>query len=130
MSPSRPFIIRPVATSLLMAAILLIGIVGFRQLPIERWVTTPLYILEFTYPENAGRLHLPLKVKVQRRAVEDDDDPDPAVLEEFHIEEIEDARGAVRVELRRPSSDMAALTTLLRRVFPPVADRVLRFEME
>ncbi|HMK84424.1 MAG TPA: multidrug efflux RND transporter permease subunit [Steroidobacteraceae bacterium] len=34
MNPSRPFIIRPIATSLLMAAILLIGVVGFRQLPI------------------------------------------------------------------------------------------------
>jgi multidrug efflux pump len=34
MNPSRPFILRPIATSLLMAAILLIGIVGFRQLPI------------------------------------------------------------------------------------------------
>jgi multidrug efflux pump len=34
MNPSRPFIVRPIATSLLMAAILLIGIVGFRQLPI------------------------------------------------------------------------------------------------
>ena len=29
MSPSRPFILRPVATSLLMAAILLVGIVAF-----------------------------------------------------------------------------------------------------
>jgi multidrug efflux pump len=34
MNPSRPFILRPIATSLLMAAILLIGVVGFRQLPI------------------------------------------------------------------------------------------------
>src|SRR5271155_5979462 len=34
MNPSRPFILRPIATSLLMAAILLVGIVGFRQLPI------------------------------------------------------------------------------------------------
>jgi multidrug efflux pump len=34
-SPSRPFIIRPVATSLLMAAILLVGIVAFTQLPIS-----------------------------------------------------------------------------------------------
>jgi multidrug efflux pump len=34
MNPSRPFILRPIATSLLMAALLLIGIVGFRQLPI------------------------------------------------------------------------------------------------
>ncbi len=35
MSPSRPFILRPVATSLLMAAILLVGIVGYTQLPIS-----------------------------------------------------------------------------------------------
>jgi multidrug efflux pump len=34
MNPSRPFIVRPIATSLLMAAILLIGVIGFRQLPI------------------------------------------------------------------------------------------------
>jgi multidrug efflux pump len=34
MNPSQPFILRPIATSLLMAAILLIGIIGFRQLPI------------------------------------------------------------------------------------------------
>ena len=35
MSPSRPFILRPVATSLLMAAILLVGIVAFFQLPVS-----------------------------------------------------------------------------------------------
>jgi multidrug efflux pump len=35
MSPSRPFILRPVATSLLMAAILLVGIVAYSQLPIS-----------------------------------------------------------------------------------------------
>src|SRR4051812_29377542 len=35
MSPSRPFILRPVATSLLMAGILLVGIVAFRQLPVS-----------------------------------------------------------------------------------------------
>ncbi len=35
MSPSRPFILRPVATALLMAAILLVGIVGYRQLPVS-----------------------------------------------------------------------------------------------
>ena len=34
MNPSRPFILRPIATSLLMAAVLLIGIIGFRQLPV------------------------------------------------------------------------------------------------
>ena len=35
MSPSRPFILRPVATSLLMVAILLSGIVAYRQLAVS-----------------------------------------------------------------------------------------------
>jgi multidrug efflux pump len=35
MSPSRPFILRPVATTLLMAAILLVGFVAYRFLPIS-----------------------------------------------------------------------------------------------
>jgi multidrug efflux pump len=35
MSPSRPFILRPVATSLLMAAILLAGLMAFRFLPLS-----------------------------------------------------------------------------------------------
>ena len=35
MSPSRPFILRPVATALLMAAILLVGIVAYTQLPVS-----------------------------------------------------------------------------------------------
>ena len=35
MSPSQPFILRPIGTSLLMCAILLAGIVAYRQLPIS-----------------------------------------------------------------------------------------------
>ena len=35
MNPSRPFILRPVATALLMAAILLVGIVSYLQLPVS-----------------------------------------------------------------------------------------------
>jgi len=35
MSPSRPFILRPVATSLLMAAIFLAGLVAYTQLPVS-----------------------------------------------------------------------------------------------
>src|SRR5436190_16466441 len=35
MSPSRQFILRPVATSLLMIAILLSGVVAYRQLPVS-----------------------------------------------------------------------------------------------
>src|ERR1035437_7154927 len=35
MSPSRPFILRPVATTLLMAAIMLVGIIAYRFLPLS-----------------------------------------------------------------------------------------------
>jgi len=35
LSPSRPFILRPIATSLLMAGLLLAGIFAFRQLPVS-----------------------------------------------------------------------------------------------
>src|SRR5213082_2058348 len=35
MSPSSPFILRPVATSLLMVGILLVGVVAFKQLPVS-----------------------------------------------------------------------------------------------
>jgi len=35
MSPSRPFILRPVATSLLMAGILIAGFIAYRQLPVS-----------------------------------------------------------------------------------------------
>src|SRR5258708_13991118 len=35
MSPSRPFILRPVATTLLMVGVLLVGWVAYRQLPVS-----------------------------------------------------------------------------------------------
>src|SRR5579863_4424263 len=35
MNPSRPFILRPVATSLLMVGVILVGLVAFRQLPVS-----------------------------------------------------------------------------------------------
>src|SRR5882724_6466374 len=35
MSPSRPFILRPIATALLMIAILLTGVVAYKQLPVS-----------------------------------------------------------------------------------------------
>jgi hypothetical protein len=42
--------------------------------------------------------------------------------------EIEDARGTVRVELRRPPSDVRSLTTLLGRVRPGAPGKSLTFE--
>lgn len=41
--------------------------------------------------------------------------------------EIEDARGAVRVELRRPASDVRALINLISREFPARPGRALKF---
>jgi len=52
MSPSRPFILRPVGTSLLMAALLLIGIVAYRFLPISALpeVSYPTIQVQTFYP--------------------------------------------------------------------------------
>jgi multidrug efflux pump len=51
-SPSRPFILRPVATSLLMAAILLAGGVAFQQLPVSALpeVDYPTIQVQTSYP--------------------------------------------------------------------------------
>jgi hypothetical protein len=44
--------------------------------------------------------------------------------------QIEDARGAVRVEWHRPASDIRTLTNLFGRVFPPAPGRTLRFQAQ
>lgn len=41
--------------------------------------------------------------------------------------EVEDARGAVRIETRRPSADVDALTKLLARAVRPTAGHTLQF---
>ena len=52
MSPSRPFILRPVATVLLMVAILLVGAVAYKQLPVSALpeVDYPTIQVETFYP--------------------------------------------------------------------------------
>src|SRR5579875_1427562 len=52
MSPSRPFILRPVATTLLMVAILLAGFVAYKQLPISALpeVDYPIIEVQTFYP--------------------------------------------------------------------------------
>ena len=52
MNPSRIFVLRPVATSLLMAGVLLAGFVAFRQLPISALpeVDYPTIQVATTYP--------------------------------------------------------------------------------
>ena len=55
LSPSRPFILRPVATSLLMAAILLAGYVGYQQLPVSALPEVDYPIIEvLTFYPGAG----------------------------------------------------------------------------
>ncbi len=55
MNPSRPFILRPVATVLLMVAILLAGAVAYRQLPVSALpqVDYPTIQVVTFYPEPA-----------------------------------------------------------------------------
>src|SRR5262245_29476410 len=52
MNPSRSFILRPVATSLLMSGVLLAGVVAFRQLPVSALpeVDYPTIQIATTYP--------------------------------------------------------------------------------
>ncbi len=57
MSPSRPFILRPVATSLLMIAILLVGLVAFKFLPLSALpeVDYPTIQVQTFYPAPARK---------------------------------------------------------------------------
>jgi hypothetical protein len=68
--------------------------IGFRQLPIERWTATPLYMMEFANPDTVHRLALPLKVTVQRREEDPDSSRYEAAREHFQVDVIEDATGS------------------------------------
>lgn len=75
--------------------------IGFRQLPQERWTTTPLYLLDFAN-ENVLTRPLPLKVTLARRGdgYADPDDPDSqlrveAAKEAFVVDFVEDGEGDV-----------------------------------
>ena len=46
------------------------SILGFRQLPLERWPAMPLYALEFSNPDEVRNLALPLKVRLARAPME------------------------------------------------------------
>ncbi|HMD43514.1 MAG TPA: multidrug efflux RND transporter permease subunit [Candidatus Acidoferrum sp.] len=52
MNPSRPFILRPVATTLLMVGVLLVGYVAYRQLPVSALpqVDYPTILVQTFYP--------------------------------------------------------------------------------
>ena len=65
--------------------------VGFRQLPLERWTSTPLYYLQFKNRKRIAELEMPITVTLERNDPEDEDDEE--ALEGFQISEAEDARG-------------------------------------
>jgi hypothetical protein len=73
---------------------------GSRQLPLERWTTTPLYRLDFATDAAAARA--PLTVTFERDDVDDDPDRQTAVTvlrrevmrEAFRVSSVEDADGA------------------------------------
>lgn len=79
---------------------------GFRQLPLERWPATPLYVIEYANPASAARYRLPLTVTIERA---DADGEDEAQREDFRISEVQDAEGTT---LRQ--SDVAMRLQTLR----------------
>ena len=68
---------------------------GFRQLDLERWNASRLYILEYANPDDVPRLALPLTLKIRRADINEDSGARAEALrEDFQIEEILDADGA------------------------------------
>ncbi|WP_035485783.1 virulence factor SrfB [Geminicoccus roseus] len=65
-------------------------LLGFRQLPLERWKTTPLYYVYFTDPAGLARLATPLKLTFERIERAD------ATLEDFRLAEVVDAEDRSR----------------------------------
>ena len=86
---------------------------GFRQLPIERWPASKLYVLEYDNPDNVPRLKLPLTLTIKRTDTEQRDSRTTVeeLREEFTISEIVDAEGdnhpatVVRMRLQTEQSE-------------------------
>jgi len=74
---------------------------GYRQLPIERWIATPLYRLRMRSGPETAHLRLPVEITVEREtngfAIEEDSDSlikSESMKEEFKIGDAFDAEGA------------------------------------
>jgi len=84
---------------------------GFRQLDLERWTASRLYILEYANPDNVPRLKLPLKLAIQRAEIDPESADAEELREDFTIDEILDAegdpqhRGIVRLRLQTERSE-------------------------
>ncbi|GJE52344.1 hypothetical protein GOFOIKOB_5415 [Methylobacterium tardum] len=73
---------------------------GYRQLPVERWIATPLYRLRMRAGQEATQLRLPLEITLERSGDGRPDDEGPDALlrsesmkEEFEITDAYDADG-------------------------------------
>ena len=65
--------------------------IGSRQLPLERWTTTPLYLLDFANP-SAAKHGTPFDVTLEKKEFTDDaDDSDSVLRREAASEELEPA---------------------------------------
>lgn len=73
--------------------------IGYRQLALERWKTTPLYFLDFRDVRRVALLKMPLKVTLERR--DGNGDEDESAVEDFVLRDAKDASGEdVTRELR------------------------------
>ncbi|ANK71697.1 hypothetical protein FA04_03035 [Ensifer adhaerens] len=93
--------------------------IGFRQLPLERWVATPLYKLTVAQSRSTRNVARPIKVTIARNAQNaDEEETNEAALmtseltrEEFVIEDAEDASGAPVKRLMELKLDTLAIDT-------------------
>ena len=85
MNPSHLFILRPVGTTLLMAAILLVGIVAYGFLPISALpeVDYPTIQVQTFYPGASPEVMTSSVTSPLERAVRPDAEPEPDVLDQF-----------------------------------------------
>lgn len=72
------------------------SMLGFRQLPIERWPATPLYALEFGNADDVRNLALPLTVRLARGIADPGSAEAEASREQFKPASIRDAEGQER----------------------------------
>ncbi|MCD2176110.1 virulence factor SrfB [Rhizobium sp. C4] len=93
--------------------------IGYRQLPLERWVATPLYKLSLSNTRAAAGIQRPINVTIARNTQKaDKDETDEAVLlsteltrEEFIIEDAEDLVGVPVKRLMELKLDTLAIDT-------------------
>jgi hypothetical protein len=72
------------------------SMLGFRQLPLERWTATPLYALEFGNADDVRNLALPLTVRLTRGVADPGSADAEASREQFRPSSIRDAEGQER----------------------------------